>query len=156
MKSCWKPTSEIFPGSSLMTSLIPLLAPRVPSFSSFSISTDSAITPSGAAATHSGLFKALVGDPNIMMSDYLENPAKYEEGVYDLLLDLTAGHRSLQELKPEEQEILDRAVIDFNSPNRRPVPPPPPPPKESPKEQEIEYHEPVSSPFRGEVPYWWT
>ena len=157
MKFSSKPTSEIFPGSSLMTNLIPLLPPQAPSFSSFLISTTPATLPSAKDETRGGLFEALVGDPNVMLSDYLDHPEKYEAGVYDLLLDLTGGRRRYTDLTPDEKRLLEHAVLDFNETNKKPPePPPPPPPEEPPKEKEIEYHEKVVAPFRGEVPYWWT
>lgn len=152
MKYCWKPTSEIFPGSSLMTSLLPLPALAAVNFSGFSVSTKS------PDAHSSGLFKGLVGDPNLLLSDYLKSPEKYEEGVYELLLDLTGGRRTFQDLRPEEQQLLDRSVLDFSTPAKRLAPPPPPAPEpESPKVREIEYHEAKAIPHpSGEIPYWWT
>jgi hypothetical protein len=151
MKYSWKPTSEIFPGSSLMTSLLPLPALAAVNYSPFSVSSKS------PGARSSGLFNGLVKDPNLLLSDYLKSPEKYEQGVYELLLDLTGGRRKFQDLRPEEQNLLDRSVLDFSAPARKPEPPPPPAVKQSPLVREIEYHEPEAIPHpSGEIPYWWT
>jgi hypothetical protein len=157
MKSCWKPTKEAFPGSLLMTSLLPLLPPQPPTFLSFSdVLAQGEV--SGTGKKQEGLFTALVGDPKVIMADLLSHPSKYEEGVYDLLLELVAGRRSLQQLNENEQQLLDRAVVDFNSTEHAPAPPQPPKEAAKPElgeEREIEYHEPVATSVT-EVPYWWT
>jgi hypothetical protein len=130
-----------------------------PSFSSFSSSVESA-APAESAPRTDGLFSALVGDPNVLYSDLIQYPHKYGEEASALIQALSSGQRKLQDLNPAEQQVLDRAVIDFSGSNRLPPAPPPPPtpaPKREPKEREIEYHEPVKSPFGGKPdPYWWT
>jgi hypothetical protein len=72
-----------------------------------------------------------------------------------LLQDLTAGRRGYDDLSEADQQLLDRAVLDFSSPNRRPPEPVPAPPP-SPKKEKTRYHKAVSSPIPGKpVPYWW-
>jgi hypothetical protein len=115
--------------------------------------------PAASGQRDEGLFSALIGNPNVLLSDLMENPNKYEDGVYNLLLDLSSNQKDPKSLSPTDQDLLNRATLDYNAPNRRPpapVPKPPEPKKVSPKAREIEYHEPVRSPFPGKAPpYWW-
>jgi len=108
-----------------------------------------------------GLFSVLLRDTSVLMDDLVSDPSKYEDGVYNLLLDLAAGRKKLESLAPEEMQLLDRAVIDFNHPRRdTPKPLPQIQPKatkaeETDEEKEVEYQEPTISPIRGVEPYWW-
>lgn len=114
-------TSEPFPGSSLLISLMPLpqlAAPIFPSFPSFSaLVGESASEP---RTRPSGLFLDLLGDPQILYQDLLEDPKKYEEGVSSLLQEIISGQRKLDELDKQELTLLDRATLDFNQPRRAP------------------------------------
>ena len=154
----WQSPNEAWPGSSLLTNLLPLPAPAAPSFPTFQQVVESDATPP-SPPKRSGLFSALLGDPRVLWHDLLERPKHYEEGVSELIQSLVHGHKKLDGLSPAEQTLLDRATLDFSQPHRpapQPVPVPPPPRRQSPKTTEVEYHEPVSSPFGdGLDPYWW-
>ena len=158
MKSNSKPTREPFPGSSLLTNLLPLLAPAPPTFPAFSqLVLEDARQRAARETRPTGLFAELLGDPQILLQDLLSDPNKYEDGVYSLLLHLVSGQRKLADLSQDERNLLNRAVIDFSQARRaRPEPgTPPPSSKEDPISEEIEYHEP--SPFPAGAPdaYWW-
>jgi hypothetical protein len=167
MKSNSKPIREPFPGSSLLTNLLPLLTPAPPTFPTFSqlVEEDRRRQSAVSATKQTGLFSELLGDPQTLLQDLISDPDKYEDGVYNLLLPLVSGQRKLEDLNPEERALLDRAVVDYSQaakPPPPPEPPTPPPKKEKtaakggePIEEEIEYHE--SNPFPQGAPgaYWW-
>lgn len=52
-----------------------------------------------------------------MFQDMLRDPAKYEDGVSDLLVELVSGQKKLPDLSPEETALLDRATIDLSRPS---------------------------------------
>jgi hypothetical protein len=90
------------------------------------------------------------------MHDLLSNPEKYEDGVAELVQELHSGAKSLDQLSEPEKDLLDRATIDFNSPNRRPEPllpksPPPAPPKAAKKK--VKYT--PGTDVNDLEPYWW-
>jgi len=155
-KSGSRSTSELFPGSSLLTNLMPLpglAAPRFPSFSELV-----GATVSEKPTKRSGLFLDMLGDPQVLYQDLLEDPSKYEEGVSRLLQELISGQQQLSELNDQEMGLLDRAVLDFNQPARkleaRPAPAPKPPAKAKRPEPREKPPKAIGAPS-GVDPYWW-
>ena len=161
MKSNSKSTKSPFPGSSALISLLPLPTPAPPTFPAFSqlVQEDARNQIAAGGTKPTGLFAELLGDPQALLQDLISDPDKYEDGVYSLLLPLVSGQRKLEELAPEERQLLDRAVIDFNQAERpqlksKPEAPAPPPKKE-PRERGIEYREPSPFPTGAPDAYWW-
>lgn len=152
-------SKEPFPGSSLLTNLLPLPAPAPPTFPTFSQLVQESERQRVARETKpTGLFAELLGDPQVLLTDLLSNPDKYEDGVYSLLLPLVSGRRKLTDLAPDERQLLDHAVIDYSQARRtprEPAAPPPPPSREEPISEEIEYHEPSPFPQGEPGAYWW-
>lgn len=131
-----------------------LPAPKFPSFSELV----GAIESAPPETKRSGLFLDLVGDPQVLYQDLLEDPNRYEEGVSNLLQDLTSGQRSIDELSKTEMHLLDRAVLDFNQPKRpRPEPKLAPVPKTKKSRVKLPDEKPpkvIGAP-RDMEPYWW-
>lgn len=72
-----------------------------------------------------GLFQQLIGEPLLLFQSLLDDPEMYETGVSELLQDLINKRRTLAELDHSEQELLNRAAIDFAT-AKRPAPTPVP------------------------------
>lgn len=150
-------TKEPFPGSSALINLLPLLQLATPTFPSLTNCVRES-TSIERPKKRKGLFSELIGDPQIIFQDLLLNPNKYEEGVSELIQDLVSKRKTLERLDEREMQMLDRAVIDYNSPNRRPEQqlraPEKPKEKEEPDEEEIEDNKPIPL-IDGLRPYWW-
>jgi hypothetical protein len=100
-------------GFSALMSLMrlhPLVPPRLPSWSEVA-STGGA---SAASSVEPGLFSSLIGNPLVLLEDYLREPSKYEESTEQLLQELAAGTKTLDVLSSEEMSVLDRATLDYN------------------------------------------
>src|SRR5262245_5310253 len=112
MKSAGKgsPTTSRASALATLMRLHPLLPPRFPTL--FELAETPLASP--ASSPRQGLFASLLGDPAVLFDDLLKNPGKYEPGVEALLLQLIGGRRRLQDLSIEEQELLDRATLDWN------------------------------------------
>ncbi len=60
----------------------------------------------------------MIRDPRVLLYNLLDSPDSYESGVAELLQQLISKTRTLESLTKSEQELLDRAVIDFTAPKR--------------------------------------
>jgi hypothetical protein len=124
-------------GFSALMSLMrlhPLVPPRFPSWSEVA-STSGA---SAASSAEPGLFSNLIGNPLVLLEDYLREPSKYEEGTEQLLQELAAGAKTLDVLSPEEMSVLDRATLDYNRKLPAKTAAAAPPPKEADDESSSE------------------
>jgi hypothetical protein len=130
-----------------------LVAAKFPSFYEL-------VGASGTVANEpkpTGLFSAMVGDPDVLYQDLLDNPSRYEEGVSSLLLGLTSGERRISDISKQEMELLDRAVLDLGQPRRDK---PKPKPEVAPKRMAAR-PTPVAQPPKVPgsntdlPPYWW-
>ena len=156
------PTRKASPSSTTLANSLPSLRLLEPTFPTFSaLATVSDVKP---AEGRKGLFLALVGDPQVLLQDLLDSPAKYEEGVSTLLQDLASGRRKLGSLTPAEAELLDRATIDYT--RRSPRQEVEPPPRRAPVQQaddeseegeghSMRYPSPQVPELNGLEPYWW-
>lgn len=68
-----------------------------------------------------GLFEALIGDPRILYQELLEDPNRFDSSASQVIQELATGARKLEDLNPEEHELLNAATLDFSRP-RRPQP----------------------------------
>ncbi len=153
-------TKKVSPTSTNRLSLplsLQLLAPTFPTFTALATVPDKA-----PAEGRKGLFLELVRDPQVLLQDLLDSPAKYEEGVSTLLQDLVSGRRKIESLSREESELLDRATIDFTRTVQRQEVVPPPEPKASTAEfydeegeDPMRYPSPQVPELNGLEPYWW-
>ena len=73
------------------------------------------IAPEPASPKRQGLFKTLLGRPSILLHALLKNPDGFEQGVDLLLQDLESGQRKYDDLQLPDQQLLDRATVDFLS-----------------------------------------
>lgn len=113
MKSSSSTTREAWPGASALISLMPLPSPQTPTFPRFSevIGETARVEP----PKKRGLFLDLVGRPEVLLHDYLDNPERYgQPELYPLLQDLVTGTKSLDSLTDPEMRILDAATVDFS------------------------------------------
>ncbi len=117
-----------------------------------------------------GLFQQLIGEPLLLFQSLLDDPEMFETGVSELLQELISNHRQLSELDHEEQELLNRAAIDFAT-AKRPSPKPEPETTPTPRglpaaarmamsEPELEYREhgrpvPVIDVPKSAPTFWW-
>lgn len=62
---------------------------------------------------NSGLFFQLVGDPAVLYREYLDDPDRFDEEAGLLLQQLYSGLKTLEQLDPEEAEILNRATAEY-------------------------------------------
>lgn len=101
-----------------------------------------------------GLFKTLIGNPAVLHQDLLRSPAKYDERLLPLLQRLLVDPAELDRLSPNENELLNLAVYDYNRdlPSPRPVPPPSVT-KQAEHAPESQPDEPLE--IDGLKPYWW-
>ena len=60
-----------------------------------------------------GLFESLIGDPTIIFQSLLDDPARYEDGVAELLQELIYRRKRIEDLTEEELELLNRAALEF-------------------------------------------
>jgi hypothetical protein len=72
--------------------------------------------PSGSLFGKQSLFTALVGDPKILLREYLEDPRRFDAATAELIQQLSHGTRLLSDLSPEELQLLDLATIEYASP----------------------------------------
>lgn len=107
--------------STALPKLTGLEAPAPPTFPTlFQLAAEAQTTPLPAPSV--GLFEALIGDPTVLYQELLEDPARFDPEVADLLQLLVAGQKKLDELEPNERLLLDAAVVDFASPKSQPEP----------------------------------
>ena len=101
------------------------------------------------------------GNSDILVDDCARNPGRYSPHAQELLSELAAG-RSPDTLTPEEQRLLDLAVLDFAA-APKPVPSPAmqsrpkPRPVKVREEESIERGRPWEDAAPGVEPelYWW-
>jgi hypothetical protein len=65
-----------------------------------------------------GLFQQLIGEPLLLFQSLLDDPERFEPGVSELLQDLINKRTELAALSHEEQELLNRAAIEFATAKR--------------------------------------
>ena len=159
-KSDSQSTSGPFTASSLLINLMPLpglAAPRFPTFSEL-VSESVGESVSEIPSKPSGLFSAMLGDPQVLYHDLLDDPSRYEEGVSSLLQGLISGQQELSEISASDMELLDRAVLDYNQPKRpKPEAQLSPAPKRIKRAAAEPEHRPPQIPGLPEnvEPYWW-
>lgn len=141
------------PSSIAKNNLLPsplLLAPTFPAFTALVTLADS--SPVKKPRSDS-LFLNLIQDPKVLLQDLLASPHKYEEGVSELVQDLSSGRRDVKDLERQEMDLLDRATIDYSHAEkpRKVIPPPVRAKAEKPTP---EPRPPSLSPD-GLEPYWW-
>ncbi len=91
---------------------MPLLSPPVAHFPTFQelVMEQVADVPPPA---NDGLFFQLVRDPRLLYRAYLDDPTMFDDETAMLLQQLMSGQRKLEELKAQEQEILNRATAEL-------------------------------------------
>jgi hypothetical protein len=78
-----------------------------------------------ASPRRPGLFETYVGMPEVMLTDLLDDPDKYQAGVSEILHLLIGDAKKLDSLSPGETELLDQAVLDYMKPkSKSPIPTP--------------------------------
>jgi hypothetical protein len=110
-----------YPDFTVPNNLWLLRRPALPKFPTPFALTQSAET-NAEPKRREGLFTALIGDPAVLYQEYLEEPEKFNPELGDLLQQLIAGQKKLDELRPSEMGQLDAAVLDFAEPRRTPKP----------------------------------
>jgi hypothetical protein len=78
------------------------------------------------------LFEALIGDPRNLLHDYMERPEAYEHELLPLLLALIAKNKTVENLNPEERELLNQATAIYAAPSSTSRPSANEPPRVSP------------------------
>lgn len=98
-----------------------LQLPAPPKFPTFAELAQVVTTP--PPIQKSGLFQQLLGgQTQVLWQDLLKDPDKYEPEVQQLLQEILSGQKSLQALMPEENQLLDRATLDFAQASKTPQP----------------------------------
>lgn len=60
----------------------------------------------------------LQNDPAVLFDDFISHPDKYEPEAAELIQLLVSGQREVDDLDPDERQVLDRATVDFSTPYR--------------------------------------
>jgi hypothetical protein len=151
------PTSSLDMEQHFLTPPGAITFPKFPTFSELVEAPPPEVRPKP-----SGLFEGLLGDPAALLEDVQRNPAKYEEGVSELLSSITQGLKPLADLNVAERGLLDRATLDYaQAPRREPpaAPPPSPPKQPEPTSQRAEKPEGPKPgrdvPETALKPFWW-
>jgi hypothetical protein len=138
-----------------MNNFLSLLAPQPPRFPTFSeLVEEHAKERQSASTQSSSLFHGLIGNPAVLFEDLLADPSRYEDGVAELLQLVIGGVKKLEDLTPEEMQLLDRAAFEFAQAPKKTPKPLSPAPKEEPeefeelyeKDAEVRYHESSAQP----------
>jgi len=140
------PPPDSSPDFLAMISLLELRGLMPPTFPTFSELARISAEPERRPET--GLFDALLGNPEILFVDYLEHPESYDDQTAELLQLLVGGARKLHELSPDDQQLLNRATVEFAQTVHpkpgsltSPVPPTVPTPEPDDDEPELEYRD---------------
>ena len=101
--------APVFLASKTSTELKPPTPLRFPTFWELA----GAQTTAPERQKNDGLFRQLIGEPLLLFQSLLDDPDRFETGVSELLQDLINKRKELAALSQEEQELLNRAAIDF-------------------------------------------
>ena len=148
-----------------MKNLPPLTAYQFPKFDSIvDPKTFELLVPHEVAEAPrpQGLFEALLKDHvEILASDAIEEPEKYNPQVISILREMLDGKKSSKSLTASERRLLDQATLDFAT-YTAPKPVVQPPRKELPARVKQEESSEEGTPVPGiDVPiteapaYWW-
>ena len=116
-----------------------------------------------------GLFDALLGKPEVLYYELLEDPTKFDDSESNLIIQLIVGSKSLSSLSDSEQALLDQATLSWAQSRSKPQPKAPEPTasREALKhledeEPDLEWHEGIGvvptteSVSAATMPtYWW-
>jgi hypothetical protein len=160
MKYDSKSLKEPFPGSSVLTSLIPFSRLNQTTFPTFSQLVQEENVPSEKKTRAGGLFSDLFGgDPLVLLQDVLDHPGKYEEGVYSLVLALAVKQRKVDDLTSAELQTLNHAALDFYhrpvTKEQLPYSTRTVPERKEDDERDIEHNEDSPFPENAPAAYWW-
>jgi len=89
---------------------LPVL-PTLPALSSPTF--DPTLTSPSSVPSTPGLFEALLGDPRILLRDYLEHPTHYEPELLTTLTSLLSGNKTLASLTNEERDLLNQSTTTY-------------------------------------------
>ena len=106
--------SPVFLASKTLPKLRPPQPPKFPTLYQLAGAQRTELVPQ----RNEGLFQQLIGEPLVLFQSLLDDPELYEPGVSELLQDLINKRRELAALSHEEQELLNRAAIDFATDKR--------------------------------------
>lgn len=152
--------AEHLPAILTKPSLPPLMPPAPPRFPTlFELAGES---DKPESRRDKGIYEALIGDPLVLFRAVLDSPSCYEDGVGELLQDLMYRGTRLEELPPEQLDLLNRAAIEFAT-GKAPAPPAPKPrtpPPRPPREVELIHNDRGPHIPDAEVPekpptFWW-
>jgi hypothetical protein len=103
--------------------LTPPAPPRSPTL--FELAAGPAV-PTASSSDRPGIYEALIDDPQVLFQAVLDSPSSYEDGVSELLQELMHRRTPVRDLGQEQQDLLNRAAIEFAT-GKSPAPPTPTP-----------------------------
>jgi hypothetical protein len=97
------------------------ILPKLPVLPGLSPMTFDALTSSPTPTrpkSNPGLFEALLNDPRALLNDYYERPDEHDPRLIATLTMLLNGNKTINDLSPEEMDLLNQATRVYAEPKR--------------------------------------